>query len=262
MKNKAITRLVKADVDIEKAFLDVRKSSSDYEGAIAEVNKFIEDIVTAYDEDLIDDSDAMELLSQFKSNPKIDIFSEINSWEDYEEVAASIKDVAKKLKPKFLEEKITDRLEIIVPSMYRRKVTINGVEQYYQLTFNDITKNKEVLKLLDKQKEVEEIKNELATLHKEREEMIEDIEKLFSEWCGGFSYINDTAGGGGWKDDETNELVIEPNTKIYTDCTKRQASKWKNTLKGVAESRAKSLHQDSVYIRVHNATQYIEQYSC
>jgi hypothetical protein len=257
-------RLVRksANVNIHEAIGNAIKKIGDIDSAKTIVNNFIEDILTAYDEELINDDYALYLLGEFEKNPNVDIFSIIDSEEE-ELVAASVK-TADDEKDKTELEKFRDRLDKKdkkekedydnLPFKGKVKHHFDKAKALYKEFFAEKLDDMVVIKVPSITHNRDENGKLIPLTDAERQKYINlTIELLNAAFFGSSSREE----SGTWLDDKTKENVVEVSETIYSYCSKKNLKAHEHEIVELCKEMKENLSQDSICLTMHGRTQFI-----
>lgn len=218
----------KAEVDIESVIEQILANASDYDETVEKINEFIYDILDAYDDEILDDDLAIELLNKFKNNQDIDVEQEIEEINE-ERVAAKSARVMQRKKD-FENNILSEQAIIKVPTVYSR------------IIYNDDIPYLQTLELTGNNNDGVE----------NREDWLDKTLAKFNIF-GGFNY-NDTTGG--WMDAEGN-IITEKCTTVDAKCSKNKLKSVKGDLITFAKSMGEQLCQDAIYVEFSGVADFI-----
>jgi len=221
-------RLIKAETDIETIIEQILANASNYDKTVDKINDFIYEILDAYDDEILDDDLAMELLNKFKDNQDIDVEQEIE--EANEEVAAAKSARVMQRKKDFENNILSEQAIIKVPTVYSRIIFYDDLPYLQTL---ELTGNNN-----------DGVEN--------REDWLDETLAKFNTF-GGFNY-NDTTGG--WMDAEGN-IVTEKCTTVDAKCSKNKLKAEKSNLINFTQEMGEKLCQDAIYVEFSGVADFI-----
>ena len=213
-------RLIKANNESEENVIQdiLQKNKDNYDETVDKINNFIEQIVEGYDEEILDDDLAMQLLDEFSQNQNMNLEKEIDELST--EITSAKSAAVMDKKKDFEKNALTEQAIIKVPTKYSRCIYFDGVpysqELYLTGNNNDGVKN--------------------------RDDYVDKALSIFNEF-GGYN-CNDT--NGGWIESD-GTVVNEKCTTIDAKCSKIKLKENKDKIIAFAKDMVENLCQDSIY---------------